>query len=204
MPSSETFFVSPSVFSNVSFRLRVLKCDHLQIHENGNIIIELGTILNSGASVNITDLFIRYVSLFTVRSLDRRSRVSRRHFSFQPWSSNLRVERKCSQWFLFLFSSRKNSSRLATIESNLCLSIRNNFDGFLGCGITRNTRPRSLWCSWREISVVLRHHQTEVLRWTSRIRTNRGYARLRRKSEREREVIGSACLISFSIQLRNK
>ncbi len=30
-------------------RLRVLKCDHLQIQENGDVTIEPGTILNSGA-----------------------------------------------------------------------------------------------------------------------------------------------------------
>ncbi|UJR08663.1 hypothetical protein I4U23_012921 [Adineta vaga] len=30
-------------------RLRVLKCDHLQVQENGDVTIEPGTILNSGA-----------------------------------------------------------------------------------------------------------------------------------------------------------
>jgi len=32
-------------------RLRVLKCDHLQIQENGDVTIEPGTILNSGAAL---------------------------------------------------------------------------------------------------------------------------------------------------------
>ena len=30
-------------------RLRVLKCDHLQVQENGDVTIVPGTILNSGA-----------------------------------------------------------------------------------------------------------------------------------------------------------
>jgi uncharacterized RDD family membrane protein YckC len=30
-------------------RLRVLKCDHLQMQENGDLTIEPGTMLNSGA-----------------------------------------------------------------------------------------------------------------------------------------------------------
>ncbi|CAF4287037.1 unnamed protein product, partial [Adineta steineri] len=32
-------------------RLRVLKCNHLQIQENGDVAIEPGTILNSGAAL---------------------------------------------------------------------------------------------------------------------------------------------------------
>lgn len=59
-----------------ALRLRVLKCEHLQAQDNGDLAIEPGTLLNSGAweirfeSINIWKIF---VTIYVLRALTRSS-----------------------------------------------------------------------------------------------------------------------------------